>query len=301
MELRQLEYFLAVCRELHFTRAAEKLGIAQPSLSQQIRLLEHEMGTPLFDRIGKRIALTEAGGLLQTHALHVFHELAQARAAIGELQGLKRGTLKIGALPTAASDLLPPALAKFHARYPTIELSVQGARTGEIVDLLIRNELDLGIIMRAGTAEDMEAFETIPLYREELVFVVPQDHPLTECRALPLEALQDAPVILFPDSYVLRQVLDEACGKLGFEPRPVLETTTTEAVLRLVATGLGISMVPASALRASDNAAVRAIPVEGAAIATEMALIYRKHKHLCAASRAFIRELNAAVEERGGA
>ncbi|MFB9329458.1 LysR family transcriptional regulator [Paenibacillus aurantiacus] len=300
MELRQLEYFLAICRELHFTRAAEKLGIAQPSLSQQIRLLEHEMGTPLFDRIGKKIALTEAGGLLQTHALHVFHELAQARAAIGELQGLKRGALKIGALQAAASDLLPPALAKFHARYPTIELSVQAARTSDIVDLLIRNELDLGIIMRAGMAEDMEAFETIPLYREELVFVVPLGHPLTDRQALPLEALQDTPAILFPASYVLRQLLVEACVKLGFEPRPVLETTSTEAVLRLVATGLGISMVPASAIRSSDGAAIRAIPVEGAALTTEIALIYRKHKHLCAASRAFIHELNAAVKERSG-
>ena len=93
MELKQLEYFIAVCQEQHFTRAAEKLGIAQPSLSQQIRLLEHEIGTPLFDRIGKRTVITEAGKALLHHSYNVFHELSQAKAAISELQGLQRGTL----------------------------------------------------------------------------------------------------------------------------------------------------------------------------------------------------------------
>ncbi|MFD2383207.1 LysR family transcriptional regulator, partial [Paenibacillus xanthanilyticus] len=294
MELKQLEYFLAICRELHFTRAAEKLGIAQPSLSQQIRLLEHEVGTPLFDRIGKRIALTEAGGLLQTHALHVFHELAQAKAAIGELQGLKRGTLKLGALPSVVSDLLPPALARFHARYPTIELTVQDARTGEIIDRLIRNELDIGIVMSAGLDGNVDLFERMPLYRDELVFAVPTEHPLAVRGSLPLTALEDTPAILFPTPYVLRRQLDEACVSLGFKLKPVLEMTTMEALLRMVATGVGLSIVPASAVRTSGGA-VRAIPLEGSAIMTEVALIYRKHKHLCAASRAFIQELHASV------
>ncbi|TYP74682.1 LysR family transcriptional regulator [Paenibacillus methanolicus] len=298
MELKQLEYFLAICRELHFTRAAEKLGIAQPSLSQQIRLLEHEIGTPLFDRIGKKIALTEAGGLLQTHALHVFHELAQAKAAIGELQGLKRGSLKLGALPSVASDLLPPALARFHARYPTIELSVEGARTGEIVDRLIRNELDIGIVMSAGAEGDL--FERMPLYRDELVFAVPPNHPFAPRTSLPLAALRDMSAILFPPSFVLRRQLDEACGGLGFELKPVMEMTTTEALLRMVATGAGLSIVPASAVKSGGGAGVRAIPLEGSAIPTEVALIYRKHKHLCAASRAFIQELEASVRERIG-
>ena len=101
MELKQLEYFMAVCEELHFTRAAEKLGIAQPWLSQQIRLLEHEVGTPLFDRVGKKTVMTEAGKTLQRYCYNVFHELAQARAALGELQGLSRGTLKIGEIGRA--------------------------------------------------------------------------------------------------------------------------------------------------------------------------------------------------------
>ena len=132
MELKQLEYFMTLSQELHFTRAAEKLGITQPSLSQQIRLLEHEVGMPLFDRVGKKTMLTQAGKELQHHGYNVFHELSQARAVISELQGLKRGTLKIGALLTVVNYLLPPTVMGFHNSYPNVELSVLGLRTGDI-------------------------------------------------------------------------------------------------------------------------------------------------------------------------
>src|SRR5690625_4827072 len=145
MELRQLEYFMAVCRELHFTRAAERLGIAQPTLSQQIRLLEHEIGTPLFDRSGKRTAMTEAGEILLRYSYNIFHELSQARDAISELQGLERGSLKIGSLLTAVDYLLPPVVMAFHRSYPNIELSISGLRTGDIYEGLLQNQLDLGI------------------------------------------------------------------------------------------------------------------------------------------------------------
>jgi len=118
VELKQLEYFMTLSQELHFTRAAEKLSITQPSLSQQIRLLEHEIGMPLFDRVGKKTMLTEAGRALLHHGYNVFHELSQARAVISELQALKRGTLKIGALLTVVNYLLPPTVMRFHNSYP---------------------------------------------------------------------------------------------------------------------------------------------------------------------------------------
>ncbi|MGV2487897.1 UNVERIFIED_CONTAM: LysR family transcriptional regulator, partial [Bacillus mycoides] len=103
IELRQLEYFLAVSKELHFTKAAEKLNISQPSLSQQIRALEHEVGMPLFDRIGKKISLTEAGRVLLSHSKTIFHEVEQARSAIQDLNGLHHGSLTIGSLLTVVN------------------------------------------------------------------------------------------------------------------------------------------------------------------------------------------------------
>lgn len=122
MEHRLLTYFLMVCEELHFTCAAERLSISQPTISHQIQLLEHQVGMPLFTFIGKKIYLSEAGQILRNHALNAFQELDQARVAIGELRGMKRGRLRIGC---AGNHLLLPAIAAFHRRYPEIEISVQ--------------------------------------------------------------------------------------------------------------------------------------------------------------------------------
>src|SRR5699024_5942293 len=141
MELRQLEYFMAVCKELHFTRAAEKLNIAQPTLSQQIKRLEDEVGIPLFDRIGKKIALTEAGKILLKHGQSVFFEIEQAEAALKDLNELQRGKLEIGSLLTCVNYLLPPAIKQFKQLYPNVKLSVHGLKTNDIKKELLENEL----------------------------------------------------------------------------------------------------------------------------------------------------------------
>ncbi|TKI92076.1 LysR family transcriptional regulator, partial [Bacillus cereus] len=123
----------------------EKLNISQPSLSQQIRALEHEVGMPLFDRIGKKISLTEAGKILLSHSKTIFHEVEQARSAIQDLNGLQQGSLTIGALLTVLNYLLPLTILNFNNLYPNIELSVLGLRTGDIREKLLRNELDIRI------------------------------------------------------------------------------------------------------------------------------------------------------------
>ena len=166
MELKQLEYFLALAQELHFTKAAEKVGISQPSLRQQIRILEAEIGMPLFDRIGKKTALTEAGHILRSHSQRVFHELAQAWAAIRELQGIQRGRLSIGSLLTVSHYLLPPAIFSFHEQYPGVELSVLAMRTGDIRAALLENQLDMGIVFLPMLDEELESH---PLATEELI------------------------------------------------------------------------------------------------------------------------------------
>src|SRR5690625_1363346 len=145
MELRQLEYFMEVCKELHFTRAAENLNIAQPTLSQQIKSLEDEVGIPLFDRIGKKITLTEAGRILLKHSQTIFFELEQAKLALNDLNGLERGNLTIGSLFSCINYLLPGAIINFKKMYPNVELSVFGLRTEEIVSQLLNNELDLDL------------------------------------------------------------------------------------------------------------------------------------------------------------
>jgi DNA-binding transcriptional LysR family regulator len=295
MELKQLEYFMTLCQELHFTRAAEKLGITQPSLSQQIRLLEHEIGMPLFDRVGKKTLLTEAGRALLHHGYNVFHELDQARAAISELQGLKRGTLKIGALLTVVNYLLPPTVIGFHQAYPHVELSVFGMRTGDIYSGLLQNELDLGIVFLPMEHEDLES---IPLYKENLALAIAADHPSAQDEYATLELLKEIPSVLLPNTYFLRQVINEQCRMLGFTPQPVLEMTTMESIITMVGEGVGATLLPKGYLDYIANPRIRTIPLQNPPLTTQIGVVYRKNKHLCAASRIFMEQLVSTVQSR---
>ncbi|MUG47655.1 LysR family transcriptional regulator [Paenibacillus woosongensis] len=295
MELRQLEYFMAVCHELHFTRAAEKLGIAQPSLSQQIRLLEHEIGTPLFDRIGKKTVITEAGKTLLHHSYNVFHELSQARAAISEIQGLKRGTLKIGALLTVVNYLLPPTVIGFHRSYPNVELSVLGLRTGDIYNGLLENELDLGIVYLPMEHDDLE---TIPLFKENLALAVPVDHPIAQRSFVTLDILKETPSVLLPNSYFLRQLINEQCRALAFAPQPVMEMTTMESIINMVVQGLGVTILPKGYLDYIGNPHIQTIPIQNPVPTTQIGVVYRKNKYLCAASRVFMEQLITTIKSK---
>ncbi len=295
MELKQLEYFIMLSQELHFTRAAEKLGITQPSLSQQIRLLEHEIGMPLFDRVGKKTMLTEAGRALLHHGYNVFHELAQARAVISELQGLKRGSLKVGALLTVVNYLLPPTIAGFHTSYPNVELSVLGLRTGDIYNGLLQNELDLGIVFLPMEHEDLE---TIPLYQENLALAVAANHPIAQSAFATLDILKETPSILLPNTYFLRQLIDEQCRLLAFTPQPVLEMTTMESIITMVSQGIGVTILPKGYLDYIHDPHIRTIPLQNPMLTTQIGIVYRKNKHLCAASRVFMEQLITTVKNK---
>lgn len=182
---------------MHFTKAAEKLNISQPSLSQQIRSLEHEVGMPFSMQLVK-ISLTEAGRILLLHSKTIFHEIEQARSAIQDLNGLQQGSLTIGSLLTVVNYLLPPAILNFNNLYPNIKLSVLGLRTGDIREKLLQNELDIGITFLP--VQDKEIIST-PLYKSELIIVVPTGHQLAEHNHVSIAELQNYPLILLPKNF----------------------------------------------------------------------------------------------------
>lgn len=285
MELRQLEYFMAVSKELHFSRAAEKLNIAQPTLSQQIKILEDEMGIPLFDRIGKKTALTEAGKILLHHSRRVFYELEQAQAALRDLNGLQTGKLTIGSLLTCVSYLLPSAISEFKQLYPNVDLSVFGLRTGDIKKGLLENELDLGISFLP--AED-EELASIPLFIEELSLAVPVDHPFADTEAVEMKSLADVPTILLPENYFLRQLIDSYCAKLGLTLEPTLEMTTLESLTQMVSEGIGITILPAPYLDFLKSPQIVNVRLINPTMERKIGFIYRKDKFMCTTTRTFI-------------
>ncbi|UUZ86599.1 LysR family transcriptional regulator substrate-binding protein [Paenibacillus sp. P26] len=231
--------------------------------------------------------------MLLHHGYNVFHELAQARAAISEPQGLKRGTLKIGALLSVVNYLLPPTVIAFHQSYPNIELSVQGLRTGDIYEGLLQNELDLGIVFLPMEHDDLE---TIPLYKENLALAAPVHHPIAKEPVVSLDILQEVPSVLLPSTYFMRQLINDHCRALGFAPRPVLEMTTMESIINMVGKGVGVTIMPKAYLDYIDNRLIQTIPIQNPVVTTQIGLVYRKNKFLCAASRVFMEQLVETVK-----
>jgi LysR family transcriptional activator of glutamate synthase operon len=252
MELHHLRYFEAVARHGHVTRASRELHIAQPSLSKQIQVLEAELGVALFNRVGRRIELTDAGLLLLPYARRVLRDVAEARAALQQLSDLTYGHVSLGASPTVGTHLLPQALADFNHRHSGIELELHEAGVGRLITLLDEGTVDLAVVSVALVA-DVEKIIYSELLTEDLVLAVSQQHPLARATTLRAADLAEHGFILFPPGYELRDRTMQLCRAGGFVPHVVLDGAEMDTVLRFAAAGLGVALVPRLALEGADG------------------------------------------------
>src|SRR5215813_513627 len=205
IELRPLRYFLAVAQEQHFTRAAGKLHVTQPTLSHQIRELEGQLNLSLFDRVGRRVKLTAAGEMLLPYARRVVRELADAQTALDELHGLKRGALKVGIVQTVNACVIPDIVARFSAAHPGINLTCNEMAVADIESDLESGKLDLGISFLPPARKGLAGEK---LFTEELVAVVAANHALAKRRQLRVRDLGEHPLALLSQKYCTRQLID---------------------------------------------------------------------------------------------
>ncbi|MFH8343294.1 LysR family transcriptional regulator [Streptomyces sp. NPDC018045] len=245
MQLQQLRYFVAVADTRHFTRAAEREHVAQPSLSQQIKALERELGADLFHRARGHITLTDAGRTLLPLARRVLADTETARREVQEVAQLRRGRLRLGAPPSLCASLVPDVLSVFHAAYPGVELVVHEDGSQDLVRVLAAGELDLALII-TPLPEQAPALATAELLREELVVVSAPDRPapVGGGRRMRVEDLRDRPLAMFRRGYDLREFTTAACRAAGFEPVFTVEGGEMDAVLGFVRAGLGVAVVP---------------------------------------------------------
>jgi DNA-binding transcriptional LysR family regulator len=279
MELHHLRYFEAVARHGHVTRAAQELHIAQPSLSKQIQSLEAELGVALFDRVGRRVELTAAGRLLLPYARRALREVSDARAALQQWSNLEQGQVALGAPPTVGAHLLPQALAAFHQRYPGIGLYLHEMGAARLAALLDEGAIDLAVVSVA-----LPAFLSAELFSEALVVAVAEEHPLARQKTVRGADLADQPFILFPEGYELRSRTLQLCRAAGFEPRVVLDGGETDTVVRLVAAGLGVAVVPRLALE--GGAGIVGLDVADSALRRTLRLIWHPDRSLSPAAEA---------------
>ena len=245
MEFRQLRYLVALADECHFTRAAAREHIAQPALSQQISRLETEVGLALVERTTRRVALTAAGELLVARARHILAELDAAQSELQTLAGVQGGRLSVGALHTMGPVDLSLLLASFHRNHPAVELTVREQSSEELADMLREDVIDLAFLSVTERIQS-RGLELHRLVTEELVAVLPTQHPLAGRDGVSLRELADDPFISFRAGSRLRELLDSGAAAAGFEPRIALESNESRRIRSLVSGGLGVAILPRS-------------------------------------------------------
>jgi LysR family cyn operon transcriptional activator len=283
MEIRQLEYFMTTCEELHFTRASEKLGITQPTLSHQIKALETELGVQLFDRIGKKVMISEAGMILYQQCHNALGSLASARDQIQELQKVERGTLAIGALPGELNELASSLLIKFHRKYPNIHIKL--IANEDVVDRVLLNELDFAISI---LPVENEKLAVKPLYKEAFFFVTTANHPLANYHQINFEELATTPIVMFPETHRCRQLIDFTCQQAGLALKPFIETTTIDSLFNLVKSGIGATVLSKTLIEMYQHPDLITIPIVNPNLCREVGIVYLKDKQLGQAASGFI-------------
>jgi DNA-binding transcriptional LysR family regulator len=241
MELRQLEYFVAVAEERNFTRAAERVHISQSGVSAQIRQLERELGADLFDRSARVVTLTVAGKAALEHARAALAAADAVSQAVGEVADLIRGTLTVGMVVGCTVTPLFDALATFHRAHPGVEISLLEDNSAQLVHAVRGGTVDLALIGAAGAIP--EGLDALTIIDERLVAAVPTGHPLARSRRITLRDLVSHPIVCMPVGTGLRTVFDQACTAQGLHPSIALQAGAADAIADLAARGLGIAIL----------------------------------------------------------
>lgn len=247
MDLDQLRYFLRVAERQNFTRAAEDLGISQPALSRAIQKLEEELGQPMFERKSRSVVLTDAGKLLQSRARQVLTIIEDTQAEITD-DG-QSGRVRVGAIPTVAPYFLPEVLRSFSREHPKATLIVQENTTDVLLKSCTQGEIDLAILALPVPAKYLEVEE---LFEEELLLVLPPEHPLVQQDKIRLCDVEPFPFVLLDEAHCLSGNIISFCRQRSFQPVAVERTSQLTMVQELVSLSHGVSLIPAMA-RARDQ------------------------------------------------
>jgi DNA-binding transcriptional LysR family regulator len=275
LELRHLRYFVAAAEELNFTRAAARLGIAQPPLTLQIRALEHEVGAALFDRLSRGVRLTDAGRALLTDAKAILDQVDQAvRRSRSSAEGVL-GRVGVGFTVSASfHPLVNATLRTFRESFPKVDLQLEENRSTELLQSLQQGRIDAAFVRPPLTLTGELSME--PVTEEPMVAAVPLNHRLASCTIIQLRELSRDTFILYPRT-VARGLSDdivEACGAAGFEISAVQRAPQIASTINLVASGLGVSIVPAC-MRLSRTDSVRYIDLRGVPLRAHLGLAFR--------------------------
>lgn len=283
MDNRQLKYFLAIVEEGNITRAAEKLHIAQPHLSQQLKLLEDELGVKLVERSTRKIQITDAGEMLRHRAKQM---LQLAETTVKELKDFNegfQGTLSIGTIASSGDILLPERIYRFHKKYPGISFEIRECGTHEILELLKSGVIEVGIIR---TPLSSEFFESICLPNEPMVAAA-RDNSYREenQKYICLTELENKPLLVHRR---YERMIIESCRRAGFEPRILCKIDDTRSILLWANTGMGVAIVPKDWINLIPNINLKYKEINEPSLKTSTAIVWVKNRYLSSAAKHFL-------------
>ena len=299
MELTSLRQFIAVARAGHMTRAAQGLGLSQPTVSAAMRKLEEELGTELMHRTARGVVLTDAGAAFLQHAEAAVQQAEAGAAAVREIAGLGRGQIRIGGGATAVGYLLPSIIRRFRAEHPEIHVYLREAASREIAGAVARADLDLGLVTLPLHATDEQDLIVIAERRDELRLAVPAGHALATKKSFRFADLADEPIIGFEAGSAIRRLIDDAGLRHGVELSTVMELRAIDIIIRMVRAGVGVAIVSALALEQQEQGAesVMSLACRDGTITRTLALVRRADFTPSPAAGAF--ELELLWELRG--
>jgi LysR family carnitine catabolism transcriptional activator len=283
--VRQLHCFVAVARSGSFAEACSVLHLSQPALSIAIRNLETQIGGKLFERSTRTVALTPEGAMFYPVVQRLLTDWDRSLDDVRNLFALRRGKLDIAAVPTFASSLLPAILAEYHRRFPDINVTVHDVITESVVDMVRESRVGLGVTFDPGDAEDLNF---TPLFRDRFVAVLPAKHELQAKRRLQWRDLKNLPYIALQRPSSIRLLIDRELQRYDIEIVPAFEAHQLASIGRMVATGLGVSAVPALSSGQMEEMGACCRPLSGPVITRELGVITRKRQPLSAATQAML-------------
>ncbi|MFC6346567.1 LysR family transcriptional regulator [Vagococcus carniphilus] len=286
MELRQINYFLVLAEELHFSEAAFRLGISQPSLSQQIKNLEDEIGLPLFDRIGKKNSLTLAGRLLKNYGTEMTQVLTNLQGELADLKEEKTGEIRVAMLPSDLDYRMGELIAKFHETYPDIKLKI--IASVEIEQKLLRNEVDFALGIRQ---ENMDKIIQKNIFTETYDLFVSSRLKKELPEKIKIEDIIKLPLIIFPSGYYGRELLVEWSKKKDIRLNPIVEISSPMAQFQLVEKEVGVIIQPHQLKSNLEHLEIEGIEIVDPPT-REVVISYLKDKYLTEPMLAFIDELS---------
>ncbi|MDP4087770.1 MAG: LysR family transcriptional regulator [Bacillota bacterium] len=288
MDIKQLKYFLTVAEESSFSRAAEKLYMAQPPLSHQIKLLEDELGVTLLERTTRKLQLTDAGKALVQRSKQLMEFLETSVKEVKDIHDGLQGTLSIGTVSSAGAALLPERIRSFHENYPGINFEILDEDTAKIIELLDHGVIDIGIIR---TPFNLDSFEAILLSDEPMIAV--SNTEIANCReSVKMTDLADTPLIVQRRN---EAVIQELFEKSGFKPRIICRSNDVRTILLWAGTGLGTAVVPKNCLNLVPDTNLQYKEIAEPLLITGTAVIWPKQRYISSAARRFLETFKASA------